>query len=93
MKKKKEKLEYFDDGRVIANMNIEGMPRSVFRRSARSAYDEFGKTTEKKEVLVLSRKERFALSWGVISSHIIFALAVFGFFALFILFCVKVWFK
>lgn len=79
-----------DDGRVIANMNLDGMPRSVFRRTA---FDEFGKTKEKKETVKLTKQERRSILLGVVTSYILFAVIVFGVFALFILFCIKVWFK
>ena len=44
MKKRKKENDFIDDGRVIANMNIDGMPRSIIKRTA---FDEFGKTKEK----------------------------------------------
>lgn len=79
-----------DDGRVIANMNIDGMPRSIIRRTS---FDEFGKKKEKKEPIKLSKEEFKSILLGVVSSYIIFGVVVFGAFALFILFCIKVWFK
>lgn len=45
-RKKKQTYEFVDDGRVIANMNIDGMPRSIIRRRA---FDEFGMTSEKEK--------------------------------------------
>lgn len=89
-RKRKQKYEFVDDGRVIANMNIEGLPRSIVKRKA---FDEFGKAEEKKEAVELTRKERWSIFLGVVSSHLVFALIVFGSLALFILFCIKVWFK
>ncbi len=88
--KKKKKDDFIDDGRVIANMNIDGMPRSNIRRTA---FDEFGKTKEKKEQIQLSKGERRRVLLGVITSYLFFIVMVFGGFALFILFCIKVWFK
>lgn len=84
------KDDFVDDGRVIANMNIDGMPRSNIRRTA---FDEFGKVKEKKEPSQLSKEDRRRVLLGAILSHIFFIVMVFGGFALFILFCVKVWFK
>lgn len=86
MKKKKK----VDDGRVIANMNIDGMPRSIVRRTA---FDEFGVKQEKKSPAQLSKKEFRSVLFGVISSYALYGAIVFGAFALFILFCTKVWFK
>jgi hypothetical protein len=90
LKKRKKEKDFVDDGRVIANMNLDGMPRSVLRRTA---FDEFGKTKEKKETVKLTKQERRSILLGVVTSYILFAVIVFGVFALFILFCIKVWFK
>lgn len=91
MKKRKKKYDDFvDDGRVIANMNIDGMPRSTIRRTA---FDEFGKVSEDKEKIKLTKSERRSIILGIIASYALFALVVFGAFALFILFCINVWFK
>jgi hypothetical protein len=93
MKKKKKYDDFVDDGRVIANMNIDGMPRSTIKRTA---FDEFGKVKDKKENkenTKLSKSERRSIILGVITSYALFALVVFGAFALFILFCINVWFK
>ena len=90
MKKRKKTNDFVDDGRVIANMNIDGMPRSIIRRTA---FDEFGMTGEKKEPIQLSKKERRSVLLGVLSSYAVFGVVVFGFFALFIKFCTSVWFK
>lgn len=96
LKKKNKADDFIDDGRVIANMNIDGVPQSVFRsvfRPKRTHFDEFGKVSEEKEPVRLTKKERREVIFGVILSHLVFTLIVFGVFALFILFCVKVWFK
>lgn len=90
MKKRKKNDDFVDDGRVIANMNLDGMPRSIIRRTA---FDEFGKVKEEKERVKLSRSERRSIILGIVTSYVLFALIVFGAFALFILFCINVWFK
>jgi len=87
---KKQKNDFFDDGRVIADMNIDGMPGSVFRRKP------FGHSwfkTETRETTVLTKEQRRAIMQGIAASYIIFGVVFFGLFALFILFCTKVWFK
>jgi len=89
-RKKSKEDDFVDDGRVIASMNIDGMPRSIFRRTA---FDEFGKTRQEIELPKLSRSERISILLGVVTSYITFAVVVFGSFALFILFCTKVWFR
>lgn len=86
-----KKNDFIDDGRVIANMNVEGMPGSVFRR--RKAFDEFGMKAEKKEPVHLMRRERLAVFLGMMTSYLLYALAVFGALGLFIFFCIKIWFR
>ncbi len=85
MKKKRE--EFVDDGRTIANMNVEGMPW----------YDK--KTEEIKKMNAsesdlpeLDREGKSALLWGVIGAALLIAAVFAGAMFLFILFCVKVWF-
>ena len=62
-KRKKEKL--IDDGRVIANMNVDGMRDTFYRRHRRKRYDEFGETAEKPEPVDLTRNERRSIRRGV----------------------------
>lgn len=90
LKKGKKKNDFIDDGRVIANMNIDGMQRSTIKRTA---FDEFGKSKENKENIKLSKKEHRRIVLGAMASYAVFGLIVFGAFALFILFCINVWFK
>ena len=85
MKKKREK--FVDDGRTIANMNVEGMPW----------YDK--KTEEikkmnasKSDLPELDREGKSALMWGVIAAALLIGLVFAGAMFLFLLFCVKVWF-
>ena len=85
MKKKRD--EFVDDGRTIANMNVEGMPW----------YDK--KTEEikkmnasKSDLPELDREGKGALMWGVIAAALLSGLVFAGAMFLFILFCVKVWF-
>jgi hypothetical protein len=87
---KKKKDVFVDDGRVIANMNVDGMPRSPFRRKA---FDEFGARAEKREEIRLTRPEKRAVAGGVFLSYLLFGIIFFGGLALFIWFCVSVWFK
>jgi len=88
--KKKKKDDFIDDGRVIANMNVDGMPHAPFRRKS---FDEFGVKPEKAEPVKLTKKERRAVVSGVAASYILYGLIVFGALALFILFCIKIWFE
>ena len=86
----KRKDDFEDDGRVIANMNVDGMPWhdpvSVKKNpvEAEQSKEELGK---------LSKKETFHLILGVLGAALAVA-AVFAIgFLLFILFCEYVWFK
>ena len=83
---KKNKIEYIDDGRTIADMNVEGMPwYNPVRDSKLREKPVSGEQLGFKETLAVMR--------GVLRAGLLVA-AVFavGFLA-FILFCVFVWFK
>ncbi len=91
MKKDKEsKDDFFDDGRVIADMSIDGMPGSLFRKKLPKGTASQDSETEDVRI---SKSERKALMRGVAASYILFGLIFFSVLALFILFCTKVWFK
>ena len=73
-----------DDGRVIANMNVDGMPWYV--EAAHKKQEQSG--TE----LDLTKEETKAVIWGTIKSGLLIA-GVFILGALiFILFCLHIWF-
>lgn len=75
----KKKRQYDDDdGRVIAPMNVEGMP--WYHKPASSGSDE------KKEPVKLSFGETLALLGGVLKATLLVGLVFFGAFALVILF-------
>lgn len=88
---KKKKLKFVDDGRTIANMNVEGMPWYNPTLS-----DAFSKNAETPDVVKVSDdltlKEKMAMTKGVLLAGLlvggVFALG----FTIFILFCVFVWF-
>lgn len=92
-KNARKKVEFIDDGRVIANMNVEGMPHSSVRRKAFDEFGSIGEVKKSKEDIKISKAEKRSLLLGVIMSHVLFILMVFGGFALFIFFCTEVWFK
>lgn len=100
MKKRRE--VFFDDGRVIADMNIDGMPGTGFRvkrsasvsiTNAGAAVDQSNYIELRAEQLKPTKRERFSVIGGIVSSYLVFGIVVFGTFALFILFCTKIWFK
>ena len=73
-----------DDGRVIANMNVDGMPWYV--EAAKK------KETSSQE-LELTKEETRAVLWGTIKAGLLIA-SVFVVAALiFILFCIHIWFR
>lgn len=93
-KPEKKADKYYDDNRVIASMDVDGVPNSIFRRPRRrAARDEFGRQKEQNSQIVPGGKERRSAILGIITSYLVFGLAVFGAFALFILFAIKIWFK
>ena len=89
MGKKDKKEDFVDDGRVIADMSVDGMPGPLFRRKARRKPEK----EMNQPIAKLTKREYINAFLGIISSYILFGLVVFGSFALFILFCIKVWFK
>ena len=91
---KKEKFE--DDGRQIANMNIEGMPWYDKDRALREKIDgDFVGTTQKEKkkspLDELTRKERWVLYRSVMAACMVIGVIFAGAAFLFILFCVYVW--
>ena len=83
MDKERPEIEE-DDGHVIANMNVEGMP--WYRKNAK----------EKKPnqpPLDLSPEETRAAIGGMLKAAMLIAGAFIGVFLLFILFCVFIWWR
>lgn len=81
-----------DDGRVIANMNIDGMP--WYAQDAKKRREEnFRKAESASDFSDLSRKE----TWEIIKGATKAGLLIAGVFILgmlvFILFCLFVWFR
>ena len=83
---RKKKVYDDDDGRVIANMNIDGMPWY-------SGNDRRGKGMSESDAESLTKSETKAIVGGAIKAGLLVA-GVFILGALiFILFCLFVWFK
>jgi hypothetical protein len=80
----KRRLPADDDGRVIAGMNVEGMPWYCPAPPA-AADPEHGSELTKHETLLIMLS---AMKWAFLATG---ALSLGG--VLFILFCVKVWFR
>ena len=74
-----------DDGRVIANMNVDGMP--WYLRDQKKAASSNSNMED------LTKEETRAIIWGTVKAGLLIA-GVFLLAALiFILFCIHVWFK
>lgn len=85
--KKKKREPFVDDGRVIANMNVEGMPWY------KGMPDTLGGTAKEQPPIELTAKEKRAMMRGVMSAALLITFIFVAVFALFICFCVFVWFK
>lgn len=88
----KRKRQYDDDdGRVIANMDVDGMPWTrpgLFRGRKQEKKPE-----DDRPPLELTREEKWALYSGAMKAGLLICLIFIGFFALFILFCQYVVFR
>ncbi len=93
---KKSRLPKGDDGRTIANMNVDGMPwysptadhGSIPKETA----DTPGKERKEKP-FPLSKRESFFYTWGALKAALLVTAVICGGIVLFILFCVYVWFR
>lgn len=95
--KKRNKEKFVDDGRVIANMNVDGMPwysgkPDLETKEMKTAQD-FPQSASSQEEVKLTGKEKFAMMRGVVAASLLVTFVFLGGLALFILFCLLVWFK
>ncbi len=86
---KKEKAKFEDDGRTIANMNVEGMPWYK-APSPTKTNDDAGKDTQPEELTPAGRR---AMTGGVLAASLLIGSIYAVVILLFILFCIHVWFK
>lgn len=84
-KNKESKPKFEDDGRTIANMNVEGMP--WYNPSRDRATD-----TSAQDFTDLTPKEKRAMMRGILSAALLVGLIFIGGAFLFILFCTQIWF-
>ena len=94
---KKKKVKYIDDGRTIANMNVEGMPWYNPAKASDIVDDvNLSENSAKSRDLVnpepLGFKETVAMTKGVLAAALLIGGIFVIIFLLFILFCVYVWF-
>lgn len=85
MAKKEKKTFEGDDGRVVAKMNVDGMP--WYMRAERK------KVPEDNDLSDLTKGETRAIVWGSLKAALLIGGIFMAVFALFILFCVFVWFR
>ncbi len=90
MKKRSKKEAFEDDGRTVANMNVEGMP---WYSEAKPLFDKPDYEERSSALDEMNHHETLKL----IVNAVLAALAIGGVFLgavyLFLLFCVQVWFK
>jgi len=84
--KKKDKVVYVDDGRTIANMNVEGMP---WYNPAKDSTEGSGET----ELYKPERGETIYILFGILKAVLLIAAIFVIGFLLFILFADFVWLK
>ena len=95
--KKRDKEKFEDDGRTIANMNVEGMPwynplksSSPIDKSENNGNGSTGVQGSAPEPLGF--KETVAMTKGVLGAALLIGGIFVIIFLIFILFCVFVWF-
>ena len=101
----KKRVDEQDDGRVIAPMNVDGMPWYSPQRQGREASGEAGETGVAGAAgsaagsagasfpEKLTFRENLAFAFGVIKAVLLIAVIFIGALLAFILFCTNVWLK
>lgn len=90
--RKDKKQKFIDDGRTIADMNLEGMPW-YNPATARQAGEEALTDEARSELSSLNGKETAAMIKGVMAAALLVGVIFIGVFFLFILFCKYVWLR
>ena len=83
----KRKLHDDDDGRVIANMNVDGMP--WYQRSERQMW---GRSKHSSDFSDLTKEETREIVKGALKASLLIAGIFILAMLLFILFCLYIWF-
>jgi hypothetical protein len=78
----KKKQEFLDDGRVIAPMNVEGMP-----------WHSQGLVQSSQSAGQLDRRQFRSAMWGALGAALTVAGILSAAIILFVLFCTKIWLK
>lgn len=93
---KKSRLPDGDDGRTIANMNVDGMPWYSPREDAGTEPDADGQKTRKdpkENGFPLTKRETRYYTWGALKAALLVTGVLCAGIVLFVLFCVYVWFR
>jgi len=92
-----DKPENIDDGRVVASMNVDGMPWYTPGKATAAGDTAVDAGAEDKGIIdapvKMTRRETIAFMSGVIKAALLISLAFIGGLYLFILFCINIWFK
>ena len=87
MTKKKPELPEWDDGRTVADMNVDGMPWYDSR------LDRSQDGVPEAEPHQMTREEQRMYTWAAIKAGLLVVLVFAVVFGLFIAFCDFVWFR
>lgn len=91
MFKKKKKEKWVDDGRVIADMKVDGIKNSIYKSNHHKKPDETKKKQKKSYSVRLSRVERRAIVRGVIFAFFAALIVFVVIFTIIMLFFSNVW--
>lgn len=89
MTKKKPELPDWDDGRTVADMNVEGMP---WYSPKKRIPDRERKTAADREETMTKEESRY-YTWGALKAALVVVGVICAGLVLFILFCQYVWFR
>ena len=89
MTKKKPELPEWDDGRTVADMNVDGMPWYSPKKRVPA---EERKSQADRETAMTKEESRY-YTWGALKAALLVTGAICGGIALFILFCQFIWFR
>ncbi len=88
---RKKKTYDDDDGRVIASMNVDGMPWYMGEAAGREK--KFPKSESSSDLSDLTRGETWEIIKGTVKAGLLIGSIFIAAAGLFILFCIYVWFR
>ena len=102
---RKTRIDPLDDGRVIAPMNVDGMPwytqlRPAYRRPRQPPEQSPGPAPRSRADSAsagaperMTRQESMAFAGGVLKAVLLVAFVLIGGYFAFIWFCINIWFR